>query len=638
MGSGAAKSPVRARVLVVAVPLIVANSFWLFANWGRQGYASGQSFATVISIFFNVVFCLLVAMAINAALKRFMPRLAFNHAEMIVLYILLTIGSVMAGHDSTQILWPMIAYTAWFATPENGWTRFTHAMPDVLTIKDRGALKDYFCGHSTLYTWDHIALWAVPVLAWTAIIFVMTTMMLFIIAILADRWTRQEKLSCPIVQLPLAMTQPEGGFFRNGLMWAGLAAAAGMNLMNGLHVLYPNVPGFGGQFADVSALIGVRPWTAMGWTPIALFPFAVGMSYFIPLDLSFSIWFFYVVTKLSRVAGDVLGLTANPRFPYPNQQASGAWIGLAITAIWMSRGAIRDQIRAGLYGTKVSGQELIRPRTAVVGLAVGSLILLTLGRMVGISLPLGIVYLALMFAIGTAIARVRAELGPPSHDFLGDPLLMITTFTGTQAVGLPALTFMTLMNSLNRAYRSHPMPSMLEGFVMCDRRGIPTRLLVPGIIVAVLVGTLSSAWAHCHLSYRYGAASYGEQAQCWWFYDKLALWCKTPAPADGAGMAAMLGGAGVIFGLMALRRRFIWWPLHPAGYALSLSPWNATWYSGSVFLGWLIKLLIMRYGGIRIYRRAMPLFMGIVLGDLTMGAIWSLLGIALGMPMYRFLF
>lgn len=628
---------VRARVIVLSVPLIVLNAFWLFANWGVSGYDSSQSFATIISLFYNVIFCMVGMLIINAFLKRFLPKLTFTSSELIVLYVLLTIGSVMAGHDSTQLLWPMLAYTAWFASPGNQWERFTGYLPRSLTIQDKNLLKDYFLGNSTLYTWEHISLWLVPVLLWTIVIVTMTLVMLCILALLADRWTRQEKLAYPNIQLPVAMLEESGALFKNRLMWVGLAIAAGMNLMNGLHLLYPNLPGSGGAFFNLGELVRSRPWSAIGYTPVAVFPFAVGMSFFIPLDLSFSLWFFYVVTKMSRVVGDMAGFTANPRFPYPIEQSAGAWIGLVIVALWASRFALKEQFHRAMIGDKRTTADVLAPRTAVMGLVFGSMLLIVMGRMVGVPPLISAIFLILVYAIGVGMARIRAELGPPSHDFLSDPTLMMTTVAGSSGIGMPVLTVLILVNSLNRAYRAHPMPSMLEGFVMFFRRGLSARRLIFGIVLAVIVGTMSSAWAHYYFCYKYGAAVWGEQAQCRWFFDRLTGWGVNPRGPDGAGIMAMLTGLAVTFGLMALRFRLPWCPLHPAGYALSLSPWNATWYSTSVLVGWLIKLIIMRYGGLRLYRIALPFFMGLVLGDLLMGAIWSLLGITLKMHMFRFL-
>ena len=77
-------------------------------------------------------------------------------------------------------------------------------------------------------------------------------------------------------------------------MWIGFGLAAAMDTINGLHFLYPAVPGLGGKLYDLLPYFTEKPWNAIGWTPFAVFPYAVGLAFFIPLDLSFSCWFFYI--------------------------------------------------------------------------------------------------------------------------------------------------------------------------------------------------------------------------------------------------------------------------------------------------------------------------------------------------------
>ena len=62
------------------------------------------------------------------------------------------------------------------------------------------------------------------------------------------------------------------------------------------------------------------------------------------------------------------------------------------------------------------------------------------------------------------------------------------------------------------------------------------------------------------------------------------------------------------------------------------------WYWFSIFMSWLAKLILFRLGGVRAYRKAVPLFAGLVIGEFVGGALWSLIGIGLEKPMYRFMF
>ena len=466
------KEVIRIRVFLAAVPLIAANSFWLMANWGTTGYASGQSFATSTSLYYNVIFTLALLVGLNFVLCRAAPGLAFNRVEMLVLYVMLAVACSMAGHDTAQILWPMLTYPTWFATPENGWGQFQSYIPGWLTVENRGGLKDFYVGGSSLYSLDHLMLLWRPVLAWSAVWIVLALVMLCLVVIVRERWTNHEKLTYPVVEIPLAMTQSEGMLFANKLMWLGFALAAGIDLANGMHFLYPRIPGLGGSRYDIGQVFTTKPLSAIGYVPVAVYPFAIGMSFLIPADLSFSIWFFYILGKLILVAGDILGRSNAPGFPYAAEQSAGVWIVLAAAALWGGRKHFAAQLRRALHAGKRAPDEPMSPRGAVLGLAIGLALLVCFARSFGASTWLVLVYLAIFFLLAVAVTRVRAEVGPPSNDVFFDPLTTIVTFAGSARVGMPGLALFTMLQSLNRAYRCHPMPHMLEGFAMSARKNM----------------------------------------------------------------------------------------------------------------------------------------------------------------------
>jgi len=76
------------------------------------------------------------------------------------------------------------------------------------------------------------------------------------------------------------------------MLWTGFGLASVIGVLNGLHFLYPVVPSLGGKLYDFCALCTQRPWNAIGWTLVAVRPFAVGLAFLIPLDFSLSCWFF----------------------------------------------------------------------------------------------------------------------------------------------------------------------------------------------------------------------------------------------------------------------------------------------------------------------------------------------------------
>jgi hypothetical protein len=631
------RSPLRP--LVLGIPLIIVNGFWTMALWGRAGYATGQSFPTTVSLYYNALSSLLVLIGANALLRRRFPRAALDGSELLVLYVMVTVASSIAGHDMLEIVWPTIAYVTWFGTPENGWGRFQQHIPDWLTLKERAPLRDFFVGGSTLYTREHLALWAVPVLAWSVLLLALGAIMLCLTVLLKERWVRHERLSYPLTQVPLAMTDTRMRLFADPLFWAGAALAGGVDLLNGLHHLYPHIPSLGGALYehDLRRLVTSRPWSAIGWTPTAIYPFAIGMTFLIPLDLSFSIWFFYLFGKATRVIGDGFGLTGDPSFPYTVEQSAGAWVGLALAALWSSSGFLVRQLRSAWSRPRADDGEYLSPRGALIGLLAASAVVTALCTAAGFPLWATAAFFTLFFAFSLAITRVRAELGPPSHDIESHPLRIMVQGLGAGRVGQPALTLLTMMTAFNRSYRSHPMPCMLEGLAIGSWRQISPRFLVTAMAVALVAGTVTSAWSYFDHAYRFGGAIFGEQGQIRANLTELSAWDRSTAQPRLADLGAMAFGMAGVFALTAGRRLCYWSPFHPAGFALSLGTWNTSWLWFSIFLGWLAKWAVLHAGGLRAYRRGLPFFMGLILGEFAMGAVWSLIGIALGMPMYRFL-
>ncbi|MGB9619683.1 MAG: DUF6784 domain-containing protein, partial [Armatimonadota bacterium] len=52
---------------------------------------------------------------------------------------------------------------------------------------------------------------------------------------------------------------------------------------------------------------------------------------------------------------------------------------------------------------------------------------------------------------------------------------------------------------------------------------------------------------------------------------------------------------------------------------------------------WLAKTCLLRFGGNRAYRGGVPLFVGVILGDILTQAVWTLIGRIFGLPIYQFL-
>jgi hypothetical protein len=75
-----------------------------------------------------------------------------------------------------------------------------------------------------------------------------------------------------------------------------------------------------------------------------------------------------------------------------------------------------------------------------------------------------------------------------------------------------------------------------------------------------------------------------------------------------------------------MSRRFVWWPFHPLGYILG-GEWMLRYLWFSIFIAWLIKWIILKFGGLETHRKAVPIFLGITVGDAVIIAIWRIYGV-----------
>jgi hypothetical protein len=105
-----------------------------------------------------------------------------------------------------------------------------------------------------------------------------------------------------------------------------------------------------------------------------------------------------------------------------------------------------------------------------------------------------------------------------------------------------------------------------------------------------------------------------------------------PNPASAAAIAI---GSAFTLALLWLRTRFLWWPFHPVGYAISSSLSMAQLWL-PMFIAWLLKIIVFRYAGPRTYRKSVPFFFGLILGEFVVGSLWTLIGAVGNFATYRF--
>jgi hypothetical protein len=630
-------------VTPLGAALIPVNSLWV----ARTEALDYSGFPTCMSLFYNVIFTLMALLLLNALIRRALPRLALGRQELLVVYAMTATGSSLVGHDYMQMLVPTIPHIAYFASPENNWSGLIQPhLPSWLTIGElTDAVRNYERGSSTLYTWEHLSVWVAPIAAWSALLLSTLGATLSLAVLLRRHWVENERLAYPIVQIPLLITEGGGSnsTFRNKLFWGGFGLAAGIDLLNGLQMFFPWLPMIPVKVLDIAPLFAPHPpWNAIGWTPVSFYPFAIGLSFFMPTNLAFSSLFFFFARKGQQVMAAALGYhETDPWFPYLREQAYGAWIALFAAALWFGRGYLKGVWRAAWSGGAGAHDGGIRYRWTLAAFFLCVAVMVGFLWKAGMSPTLAVVYVALYLLFCGAAARVRAEVGPPAHEigWVGTSYMLVMAL-GTAAVGPKNLALFSLLHFQNRMHRGLLMPQQAESLKAASASSLPMRVMVFALALAGVVGVLAAFWALLHLGYgRQYAAAFHPGAPGSGFaaehYRQLASWLSTPIQPNPAGVRAALLGALFALALSRLSVVIYGFPFHPAGYALGMA-FGLDYIWMPVLISWALKVLTLRYWGLKGYRAALPFFVGLVLGEFTVGGFWSFVRGVLGVQTYTF--
>ena len=628
---------IRGRAVVLALVLVPPIVFLMV--WGDWVAGGG---GTLDSLIAPAVAGLALLVALNHLLRRSRPGWALTGGELIAVYVVLVISIGMTasvwdwgGSVATVITWPI-----WNASPENQW--YELIWPNLapwLTVPDRDILAGFFLGESTPYQIQILRAWLTPALWWTGWATALLWVSLCLNVIVRRRWSEEEQLPFPMTILPLQVTQTSGGgVFGSSLWWTGIAVAGSVTAINTLSRLVPAVPSITTSVDLGNFITNNKPWDALRTPYLGWSPWHIGLAYLMPVDLAFSMIVFNLFWRAEYVVTRMLGWTTSPYggFPYGDQQSIGAYLALMASVVWLDRHYLAQVLRkaVGLRSRANDREEAFSYRTAVFGALAGLAFLWYFLSRAGMSGGVTAAFLFLYFAMAMAMSRMRAHLGPPNHEMYGAmPTFALTEFPGARGLGPRGSAMLAMLRPYMGEQRPNPAPAQLEALRMAERASInPTTLawLMIGIVPLTMVCYF---WASLHIGYHTGLGT-SKVAQDLIFVarqasDELDASLRTPGGPNWGGVEAIgLGFVGTLT-LMAVKLQFPMWPLHPVAFPLAFCfPIDAM--LPAIVITWLVKTLLLRYGGLRAHRTALPLFLGLLVGGATVALLQSILYRVLG--------
>ena len=592
-----------------------------------------------IASYFNtpaalILFFLLV-FVVNTLLGLGRRAWMLSRAELALIYIMWIVATAIPEWGLTAFLLPDITSVIYYATPENNWAELLHPLvPDwLIPHRDFDQIKNFYEGapQGTGIPWG---LWLPPLAFWLPFVLALYLAMISLMVVLRKQWIENERLVFPLVQLPIAMLQDDdarpgvlNAFFKNPLLWIGFAIPAIVQSANGLHHYFP-------YFPRVSLDHSIPLFRDSIHIPLRLSFQMLGFSYFVNRDIAFGLCFFYLLNTVQQGIFNIFGVqkidpVLGAYSTYTGSiivhQGFGAIIALVLFGLWTARRHLRDVARKAIFAAPDidDSREILSYRAALLVLA-GSLAFMGVWLWQS-GLPAWVtpIYLFFAFVLFIGITRVVAEGGLA---FIFAPMIasdFVAAGLGTRTIGASGVTALAFTYVWASDILTFVMASCANGLKLAEetiKKG--RRLIFWAMLLAIFVALGSSIWAILDLGYRYGGINtdpffFGSAAR--YPFDNAAARLQALDGPHWQNWIYTALGAGVMGLLLAARQHLFWWPFHPLGFPIS-AVFGTMFFS--VFLAWLCKGLVLRYGGPVLYLRTRPLFMGLILGQFVTAGLW----------------
>jgi hypothetical protein len=597
---------------------------------------------------FGVVALFFVVVLANRALRRRRLR----RDELLVVFVMVLIAAAVPTWGMVGQLLPIMTGVFYYASQENRWEELLHPhLPDWFAPRGEETIRYFYEGAPADWKipWGE---WVGPLLAWAGLIAAFYVVSLCLMLLLRRQWVEKEHLIYPLMRLPVEMVEegPRGEalFWRNRLMWAGFAVVFAVTTVNALNAYFPVVP-----LVKLRGELPIRLEQELVTTRLWLNFSVVGFAYLISAQVAFSLWFFCLLTTwqapLMRLAGINTGTPeiycANT--PVVSYQAFGGMVVMVGLGLWNAREELGRVVgwrpavgEAGAVGRPppsgagrpppgeqpaACGTEVAGDRVALALLVAGLAAIVAWLARSGLPVGAGIVFVAAALVTFVALTRGIVQGGVPVSRAVLIPQSLTVYLLGTQRIGPAGLTALAGSFTWTADIRVFLMPFFAHALKVWHELRTRRRDLLVATGLALVISFVVSVYVTILWAYRYG----GLNLSAWLFdgnprvaFTYASSLIQNPVSTEWWRFGWLVAGAAAMYGLTAANALFSWWPFHPLGFAIGpTQPVVDLWFS--VFLGWLLKVSLLRYGGYRLYHRLTYVLLGAILGQFVACGVWT---------------
>jgi len=609
-------------ILSLAIGLILPVTEFLI-----QGTRLGLSSATPAAFF--LLFVILIGP--QFLIKCLKPEWALRRGELLVIFAMMMVATVIPTRGFGGPFFSMITGATYYASEENEWAKLIQPhLSDNVVIKDLKAVRQMYEGlEGAPIPWDA---WMRPLGWWSLFVLCMAVMVISAMLLLRRTWIERERLVFPVAQVALAMVEEDrrgepcvrprsrlNPLFHSSLFWIGFLIPMTLESLTVLNRYFPGVPVFRLQWAirhDIS-------WVPQ--VPVRINFLMFGFAFFIQAQLSFSLWFFYLLSlpahwmygTFFKDHQEVLGnwTSEGPGGTIMAHQQMGAMLVLVGAMVWAARKhLVEEKLNAGLF-------------------LISTFLMCLMVWLTGVPAWIAPIVVISALVIWLSLTRLMAQAGLATIVPAIIPLGFVVSTVGVPNLGTVGLIAMGLTLIWTGDLLTYLMGPAANSVFVQNRASVKPTAGALSLLAAVMLSLAGCIFMTIYLTCTEGGLNLHPQYFQWfpklpWQFAETKLQSSTGVSVTGYIWTGI--GAGVMLLLTYMQRLFFWWPLHPLGF-LAQGGWimEQLWFS--FFLAWLVKIVVLRYGGGRVYKKARVVFIGIIVGLLVVGGLWLIIDSTTGM-------
>jgi len=601
---------------------------------------------------------LLLVLIINPVLNRFARRWALSHGQLALAAGMILVASHLPGQGLLRMLPYMIARNPVSVSENAPLAKAYEEMdlppslfPDKIGKGVDTPVSDDFLGQLKPGEPVPWAAWIPPLLSWGAFMFSVWLMMVGMALIVLPQWRRNERLSFPLLTVfqGLIENPDEGRFFaplfRKKSFWIAAITVLVLQVLAGWHEYNPQgIPAIPLSW-DLGRYFTEEPLRHLPGHIKAnrIYFIFLGVAFFMPNRIGFSLWFFVVAYGIYRVIGIAYFPPHYDRAVVEHRM--GAMWALTFFVLWLGRAQWKRVFRCMVTTPRNDTDR--RERRSGIMLLVGCLGMFAWMVWIGVQPGWAAFFVWYAFMVSLIVTRIVAETGVPFIRIDAGYQMGFLRLFPISMLGPVTFWFSYVMAVLFTIASRVSAATLATHAIGLDEKATPKRQAsTASVLVGLLViGLVICGAVQLYASYHHSVSLDGQQ-------HPIAPWGTGRLDPANTGVLELLSGrldmppysmsghlafgAGLAAVLQWLCLMTPRWPIDPMGLLMANTFYsNHMWVS--VFLGWLMRVLILKYGGPRVYRAAQPVFLGLIMGEVFAAVYWGFdpaVRVLLGLP-YR---